>query len=1411
MEVKTRSPKAKRSQKPKVQFRSPLEDGAKPSERNAVVPAPSGKAKPIQEDIPRPEGKKIDVGLAQAVLDIQNPTTKSHLLINVIIDTASNHTAISERVAKKLSLEGLTAPYYVTTFGGERKRQSSRLVRITVRSLDGKRSRTMIVRSLPNLCGRLRVHSWNDLKDQWTHMKNLQFTDPVGDHVVDLLLGAENGDFVRSVGADIIGKYPQDPLVRDTIIGLVPMGLTQPWKELVEARVNLAHAYACHGKLHSGDAVAKMESALYWDLRRLFAVEHQVEEHFLRNTKDRKAVSQEQARAAQQILASRVYDAANRQYQVGIPWRSAERPPNNLWAALRMFKGYVNREGHGSERIRTMMATINEWIDNGYAKILPHKVATESVCFLIPSFIVTRTDKQSTRHRLVINAAKAFNGQSINDYIADTPDAMNELYSVLLRFRLGQYAYTADIRHMFLRIKTDPNDTRYLRIFYQPVARGPIQVVECDRHLFGLKSSPYVAMEIVKSHAREWKDQWPLAARAVLDATIVDDVLTSGDSKEEVFDLHTQLEQFFESLSMNVHKCASSCQPVMQAIPEDRRAKQVVLEDISSENPELMPVIKTLGLVYEPNQDHFRFEYHCECPGSWTLRKMVSTVAGLYDPLGLVSPFLMAGRAVVQLIWASGKKWDDKLDDATQHKCDLWAKRASELIDIKIPRRLPSTVSRRANNGQLSVFTDACKTGYAAAAYWTADGSGSLVSSRTRVAPSKKEESVQRLELAGCQLGVEVAVEVCHALGIKIDTVAFFTDSVTALAWLRTTSKMSVFVGNRVCKIRDRTELSQWHYVPGELNPADIASRGSRPRALVNNVLWFQGPDFLLTGDLPKQPTLTNTTAVTNELVSYEAQLKRLSFFAIESDDDIGTPAEMEYIRSHSQLSRSIRVLTLVRRAVCRLRRLPRERRVEERLMEKLIHQHQKEHFHEELVTLMINRESPKSLRSLRPFLDDRDVLRVNGRLNSCWWLDYRLRNPILLRPHGFLPKAILKDVHQVQLRHAGGPEQLLNESRKLYWITSGRSLAKKVIDTCLACRIKSLKAYRPVMANLHPNRLGCGQELEAFRHVGVDMAGPFLTKGPPGTRSNRVDFKRYMLIISCTVTRAVCLELMTSAEADSCLMALERFAAVYGVPSSVNSDSGANFVALKKEIDRRNQLWKECQQTSAAKFPDLEWTTNPPYSANWGGHFERLIGSAKTAMSKVMLNRAGDLRDEELSTVFKKVQDILNNRPITTTPTSVEAHQALTPNCFLKVANRSRSWVAPDANLRLFKRHRLIENVIEQYWKLFTANFIPKLHRTEKWTNDVKPIAEGDLVAILLPNTPNGRWPLAKITKVFPSKDKRIRSVEVITYAGGHPSTFRRSSSGLMVIPKADDSSEDEATVRKEAALVHAMPAVNK
>ena len=111
-------------------------------------------------------------------------------------------------LARTLGLEGLAAPYRVVTFGGETHQQPSKLVQVTLRTVDGVQARTLVLRSVDDLCGNLKVQRWNDLKHQWTHTRELEFADPVGDRRVDLLIGTENADFVRTTGADVVGGLP---------------------------------------------------------------------------------------------------------------------------------------------------------------------------------------------------------------------------------------------------------------------------------------------------------------------------------------------------------------------------------------------------------------------------------------------------------------------------------------------------------------------------------------------------------------------------------------------------------------------------------------------------------------------------------------------------------------------------------------------------------------------------------------------------------------------------------------------------------------------------------------------------------------------------------------------------------------------------------------------------------------------------------------------------------------------------------------------------------------------------------------------------------------------------------------------------------------------------------------------------
>ena len=80
------------------------------------------------------------------------------------------------------------------------------------------------------------------------------------------------------------------------------------------------------------------------------------------------------------------------------------------------------------------------------------------------------------------------------------------------------------------------------------------------------------------------------------------------------------------------------------------------------------------------------------------------------------------------------------------------------------------------------------------------------------------------------------------------------------------------------------------------------------------------------------------------------------------------------------------------------------------------------------------------------------------------------------------------------------------------------------------------------------------------FKVVGVDFAGPikYLTK----TKQER---KAYVVLYTCSCTRAVYLELLADLTTDEFLRSLKRFIARRGRPEKIFSDNGKMFIAAEK------------------------------------------------------------------------------------------------------------------------------------------------------------------------------------------------------------------------------------------------------
>lgn len=100
-----------------------------------------------------------------------------------------------------------------------------------------------------------------------------------------------------------------------------------------------------------------------------------------------------------------------------------------------------------------------------------------------------------------------------------------------------------------------------------------------------------------------------------------------------------------------------------------------------------------------------------------TKRSVLSLIAKVFDPLGLISPFIMSAKIFFQDIWRLGLSWDEMLPEL-KSKFKEWVKGITVLHSWKINRCFfPGVPWKMVSGIELHAFGDASEKGYGACVY----------------------------------------------------------------------------------------------------------------------------------------------------------------------------------------------------------------------------------------------------------------------------------------------------------------------------------------------------------------------------------------------------------------------------------------------------------------------------------------------------------------------------------------------------------------------------------------------------------------------------------------------------------------------------------------------------------------------
>ena len=99
-----------------------------------------------------------------------------------------------------------------------------------------------------------------------------------------------------------------------------------------------------------------------------------------------------------------------------------------------------------------------------------------------------------------------------------------------------------------------------------------------------------------------------------------------------------------------------------------------------------------------------------------------------------------------------------------------------------------------------------------------------------------------------------------------------------------------------------------------------------------------------------------------------------------------------------------------------------------------------------------------------------------------------------------------------------------------------------------------------------------------------------------------------------CLTTSAVHLEVVSDYSTDGFLSTYKRFVSRRGIPHSLYSDCGTNFVGADKSLKTLfTQSSQENQHITALLAQDrTQWNFNPPSAPHMGGKWEAVVKSLK-------------------------------------------------------------------------------------------------------------------------------------------------------------------------------------------------------
>ncbi|XP_048524394.1 uncharacterized protein LOC125505175, partial [Dendroctonus ponderosae] len=293
----------------------------------------------------------------------------------------------------------------------------------------------------------------------------------------------------------------------------------------------------------------------------------------------------------------------------------------------------------------------------------------EAVEYYMPHHGVLRESSSTTKLRVVFNASShTSTGISLNKLQMTGAKIQPDLFNIILRFRTKSIVISSDIKMMYRQILINKTDRKFQKILWRSGPDEPLKTYQLNTVTYGTTAAPFLAVRCLKEIANEVRQ---------------DDLLTVTDSVESAAKFCKNITDYFLKRGFELRKWKSNNPSILKELNtvDDDNFIDFSMSDNAA--------TKTLGLLWLCQSDSL--VYKIATPNlrkNITKRILLSDIATIFDPLGLISPCIILAKVLLQKLWLERLTWDQPVPDNLAQECLSLYNEFSELQTLKISRQI---------------------------------------------------------------------------------------------------------------------------------------------------------------------------------------------------------------------------------------------------------------------------------------------------------------------------------------------------------------------------------------------------------------------------------------------------------------------------------------------------------------------------------------------------------------------------------------------------------------------------------------------------------------------------------------------------------------------------------------------------